>query len=226
MTVRFRDIEEARRAGFRVAEDKGTGDLFAPPAEAAKPGRGRKAPNFKLKAERGKERPEMQAMVARLNVAVVDGWCIHVPNEGLWSFLDMAIPDRAQRGKVIGKLRNAMAKDGFVPRFPDKVLFWRFPEKWREILVAAGEIVPERMACAGTLEAKRPGWTPESDKAWRENPDQHRVLEALRRAGVPFAVVRNADEAVAAARAMGAPVRERFQKDAEGEGMKPEPRKA
>ena len=196
------------------------GDLFDPPPAArayaaalAEAGerKARKPAPFKLTAERGRERPEQRAMVQLLNMKLVNGFCFHVVNEGFWSIFDKAIPDRNQRMKLIGQLKQAMLKDGFVPRMPDNPLFWRFPDEWRACLVANGFELPERMAMAGMIEAKRPGWTESGDKAWRESRDQQFVFELLRRADVPFAVATNADEAVAAARAMGAPVRDRPQ---------------
>jgi hypothetical protein len=177
----------------------------------------RKQAPFRLTAEKGKERPEQRAMVQLLNMRLADGFCFHVVNEGFWSIFDKAIPDRKQRMKLIGQLKQAMLKDGFVPRMPDNPYFWRFPDEWRACLRANGFKLPERMALAGMIEAKRPGWRESGDKEWRESRDQQYVFELLRRADVPFAVATSAEEAIEAARAAGAPIRgDGFSKDASG----------
>ena len=104
-----------------------------------------------------------------------------------------------------------------MPRIPDNPYFWRFPDEWRECLRANGFKLPERMALAGMIEAKRPGWTASGDKEWRESRDQQYVFELLRRADVPFAVATSAEEAIEAARAAGAPIRgDAPRRDADG----------
>jgi hypothetical protein len=174
---------------------------------------------FKLTPEKAKERPEQASIVQHLNTAVPRGFCAHVKNESFWSIFDQAIPNKAQRMRLIGRLKQAMLKDGFVQGFPDNVLFWPLPEEWRRILEAAGVKVPELVALAACFEVKRPGWTESGDKKFREglgNNRQKLVHELLRRSGVPVEIVRDAFEADEAAARMGVPLRFRISQGAGG----------
>lgn len=184
-------------------------------AAGVKPRRASGSRPFKLTTPKAKERPQQGAITRHLNQAVIQGLAVHVVNEGLWSFIDIAVPDPKQRGKLIGQLKNAMLNDGFMEGFPDELLFWPLPDRWRAILEAAGEKVPELMAFAGTMEIKKPGWTESGDKKFREG-HQPKAHARLRMSGVPCFVVRDEFEANAAAVAMGAPLRIRLNKGAGG----------
>ena len=218
-------------ANVREAPREG-GDLFAveqapPPKEPKKP---RKPRPFKLAAPKALERPEQRSITSSLNKQIVNGGCFHIANESLFSF----IPDK----NVRHKLWRAMKNDGVLPGAPDDVVLlgmdeeqaaairlaafladlrgtvdavdaeWPFIERALEMFIRGGCRV-------GFLEIKRPGWTPSSDKRWREGeqPKAHKWLASF---GAPTAIVRDIFEAQAAVLSWGGRLRYRLNAGAGG----------